>query len=247
MADDQIVNEELTSTEETVSPETEKESQEQPFTDAQKSAIQQLMADQSGLAKEAGRREMQGIKDREIADAQRRARSAEDSLGRVRGRYENLDPEARQALEMEDLRADNLVLRQREQQGVIESQRVVEEQALVQALLEHLSDMGIDPKDTRIDWAQEATTRSEGLKKFNKSVSLIVKEDASKNTKKAEQDAKDKLAQERKEAGLDSTDAGVTGGVDSSSDTKFMEKFGAGEIPMTKANVDRANRISNQD
>jgi len=231
MADDQIVNEELTSTEETVSPEAEPKPQEQPFSDAQTSAIQQLIAEQTGQAKEAGRREMQGIKDREIADAQRRARSAEDAAARVRGRYENLDPDARQALENEDLRAENLAFKQREQQGLFESQRATEEQALVQALMEHLSDMGIDPKDTRIDWAQEATTRAEGLRKFNKSVAQIAKEDASANAKEAEQDAKDKLAQERKEAGLDSTDTGTLPGVSGKrtytqaqiSDRKFWE------------------------
>jgi len=229
MADDQIVDEELISTEEPVSTEVvpEVKPQEQSLT---KEDVTRMIAEQTEVAK----REIQSAKDKakaEVDSAQRRARFAEDSLGRVRGRYENLDPEARQALEVEDLRAENLAFKQRDQQGIIERQRAEEEQSLVQALMEHLSDMGIDPNDKRIDWAIGATTRSEGLRKFNKSMAQITKEDVSTNAQKVIQDAKDKLAQERKEAGLDSTDEGTLSGVSGKktftqaqiSDRKFWE------------------------
>jgi len=209
MADDQIVNEELVSETEPVSPEAELQPQGQPLT---REDVTRMIAEQTEVAK----REIQSAKDRaraEIAEAYRGRRFAEDSLGRVRGRYGELDPEGRQVLENEDLRAENLAFRQRQQQEAIERQQSEYTQALSQTLLDHLSDMGINPKDARVDWGHDATNLAEGLRRFNKSVAKIAKEDAQTAEQKAKQDAKDKLAQERKEAGLDSSDTGIPVGV----------------------------------
>ena len=55
-------------------------------------------------------------------------------------------------------------------------------------------------------------------------------------------DADEKLAKERKEQGLDSVDTSIPvgGGL---SDAEFSKKFGSGELPSTKENIERANKI----
>jgi len=216
MGDDQIVDAGTVSPESgTVSPEAgtslegEPQPQPQPLT---REDVARMIAEQTEVAK----REIQSAKDKaraEIVEAQRRAGFAESSLARVRGKFEELDPEARQVLENEDLRARVQFFEQRQQQEAIERQRAEYTQSLNQALLGHLSDLGIDPKDERIDWAHDATNLPDGLKRFNKSLAKIAKEGVQATEQKTKQDATDKLAHERKEAGLDSTDTGVPVGV----------------------------------
>ena len=239
MADDQIVeNTDVPSAETGDAPPEAETPQPQPLSEAQEARVAQLVAEQMEAAKETGRREMQGKKDREVADAQRRARFAEDSLGRVRGKYSELDPEARQTLQNEDLQAEVNFYRTREAQESQERQATAFTQTLNASLLAHLEDLGIDSHDKRIDWANDATDFVQGQTRFNKSVAKIVKEDKSKVHK----DADEKLAKERKEQGLDSVDTSIPvgGGL---SDAEFLTKFGSGELPSTKENIERANRI----
>ena len=239
MPDEPIVNVDEVS-EETPLPEVETP-QPQPLTAEQESRVAQLVTEQLEAAKETGRREMQGKKDREVADAQRRTRYAEDSLGRVRGRYSELEPEARQTLENEDLRGELNFYRTRDAQEAQERQAITFTQTLNASLLAHLEDLGIDPHDKRIDWANDATDFVQGQSRFNKSVAKIVKEDKSK----VHREADEKLAKERKEQGLDSVDTSVPVAVSKGIPTdltKFREWISGlpqGEYEKLKPDIDK--------
>ena len=229
MKDEKIVNAEQPSVEETVSTEAQTlpEGEVAPPQFLTKEQVLELMTEERERIKQSSRdiakAEIVGAQ-RRATDSERRAKFAEDSLARVRGRYGELDPEARQVLETEDLRARVQAFEGRQQRDAIERQQAESAQSLNQALLDHLSDLGIDPKDERIDWGHDATSLPEGLRRFNKSVAKIAKEDVKDASKRAEQDAKDKLAQERKEAGLDSADTGIPAGVSKGIPT-HMEAF----------------------
>lgn len=199
--------------------------QPQPLSEAQEARVAQLVAEQMEAAKETGRREMQGKKDKEVAEAQRRARFAEDSLGRVRGRYSDLDPEARQTLESEDLQGEVNFYRTRDAQEAQARQAMEFTQVLNASLLAHLDDLGIDPKDKRIDWANDATDFIQGQSRFNKSVAKIVKEDTTTAKSKAQTEAAEKLAKERKEQGLDSVDTSIPVGKTGTLTAEMVKKM----------------------
>ena len=204
MADDQIVNEEQTSTEEIVSPEAEPQPQPQPLT---RGEAEQLIAEQLGAAKEAGRREMQGIKDREVGEAQRRARFAEDSLARIRGRYADLDPEARQALEAEEMRGQLGYYQSREAQTVQRDQMMATVNAFEGNISQFITDVGIDPNDKRIDWGdRNSMNLTQRQDTILKSVAKIQKENTKASEGKVSQTIKEEIAKARKELGLDTVD-----------------------------------------
>jgi len=214
MDDEKIVEAGEVSQEETPSeekPEGE-EPQPQPLSEE---AIKQLIADgvTEGLepAREAGRREMQGTKDREVAAAQRRARFAEDSLQRVRGKYTELDPEAQQTLELEELRG---------QVGHYESQSAEETQrqqvmATVRDfegnMTQFITGMKINPKE--VDWGdRNSMNLTQRMDTILKSVSKIQEESAKAVEEKRSQETKDIEAKLRKDLGLDSVDTSATSG-----------------------------------
>ena len=207
MVDDQIVNEGEVSTEGTASTE-ETPEQEQPLTREQ---VQQLIAEQTEIAKEIGRREMQGIKDREVAEAQRRARGAEGTLARVRSQYGNLDPEVRQTLETEELRARVGHYQSQEADDALYQQAMATVNVFEGNLAQFITDMGIDPNDKRINWGdRNSMNLAQRQDIVLKSVTKIHKENTKTAEGKRSQDSKDMEARLRKDLGLDSVDTSAS-------------------------------------
>ncbi len=218
----------------------EGEPKEQPFTSEQEARMQQLMAE----AKETGKREMQGIKDREVAEAQRRARFAEGESASYKSSFSNLDDETRKDLELAQLRSQvpqyQAFMRDEEQRKQAESYR----QNLQGSLVEHVKALGIDPDDKRIDWAENETDFLVGRSKFDASMARILKEKQGEAEKKLKDDFKGLESQLRKDLGLDSeTPAGIGGGSDSDAD--FKKGVGDGSIPIkgNKVNYERAKKL----
>ena len=109
---------------------------------------------------------------------------------------------------------------------------------------QHIVDLRIDPDDKRIEWGDSnnlSLTDRQG--KILASVSKIQGENAKLAEEKRKQEFTDLEAKLRKDLGLDTVDTTTSAGVVSASDAEFMDKFGSGELPTTKANVDRYEKI----
>ena len=112
---------------------------------------------------------------------------------------------------------------------------------------QHIVDLGIDPDDKGIEWGDSnnlSLTDRQG--KILASVSKIQKDNAKLADEKRKQEFDALEAKLRKDLGLDTVDTTTSAGVISESDSDFMAKFGSGELPMTKANTDRYNKIKDK-
>ncbi len=109
---------------------------------------------------------------------------------------------------------------------------------------QHITDLGIDPDDKGIEWGDSdnlSLTDRQG--KILASVSKIQKENAKLADDKRKQEFTDLEAKLRKDLGLDTVDTTTSAGVGSTSDADFLTKFGTGEIPFTKENKARAEKL----
>ena len=114
--------------------------------------------------------------------------------------------------------------------------------------------MGVDVNDPNIDWGKGEKTSLDATKKILASAAEIAKKNVPDIAKLKEEWKEEVLkemrsrqddinANERREEGVDSVVTGATGG--SVSDADFVKKWGNYEIPMTKENLDRYNKIQN--
>ena len=255
-----MVTEQKASTEqtltETVSNEPDKkETQEtpQPLTEER---IQQLIAEATQKAieqgKTLGRREMQGIKDREVADIKRRADLAERrSVAYERGLGE-LDEETRARLTQQRLQGENEYYKTREQEEEVRRQQEIYIQQLDQSLKDEVASLGIDPSDKRVDYASDVNIPGlpgyfEGRKRFSESLTKILKAEKESADKtaldKAEARFKQLESEFRKQNGLDSQDTTAQTGVLNQSDADFMADWGNYKLPDTKENRARYDGI----
>jgi len=209
MADDPIVNQEQVSQTEPVSTEAETTEQPQP---------QYLTKDDLENALTSfGERIKQSTRDITKSEIAKNVPSV-DPMSRIRNKYPDMDPDAARILESE-------------LSGVYRQKQEEESKAQFhQVLYEQLSDLGIDPKDERVDWGEGAGAFNEAFSRFNKSVNKIVKADIQAAREKAKQEADEKLQKERKDAGLDSVETTIPVGISTKtftteqiSDRKFWE------------------------
>jgi len=245
---EEVQTQELVSQEEPVSPAGEKPaeiSQEEKLAEL----IQQKVATEIAKATEASRREIQSVKDKaraEVESALRRAHAAEYTMGATRTQLQSLDPDVAKEMELTEFRVkeQNRAIAEQEEQ----SRRVQTEhhQQFFTGLANYITGLGIDIQDQRIDWAQNASNYYEAQNRVLDSVAKIQKGNTQTTQGGLEKRLKDleaKLAQAGIEA--NSVDTTTSPGVVTSSDTEFVKKFGSGDLPMTKENVDRYNKIQN--
>jgi hypothetical protein len=247
MTDDPIVAQEQASTKEPVSQDAapkdvvpKEKSEAQPLTPDIQTLISKSVAEEMDKAK----REIQSAKDKarnEVEQAQKRARFLEERLNRVKGGYEGLDPEVRERFELEDTKAQLTHYQQREQEEAARRQAEEYTKKLESSLTGYLQSVGIDASDQRLDWAKDEADFLKGRERFDKSVATILKEKQTASQKAMEDKFKDLERNLRKELGVDSVDTTPSSGGDS--DAEFQKKFNAGELPMSKANLDRINKI----
>ena len=218
-----------------------KESVAQMIADATATAIEQ--------AKELGKRELQGAQDRnkaEIARAERRANIAEAALKGARTHAQSIDPEVAKELELAELRAREQGRTQYEQEELTaESQEKFHVEFLARQQ-KFITDLGIDPKDKRIDWAGDAKDYLEAMERVQGSVAKIQKENV--KTLQDKLDARLKSLEAKvNQANTDanSVNTELPGGAPAGSDAEFMKQFGAGTVPATKENVARVQKIQN--
>jgi len=212
--------------------------------------IQTEVAKAIALEMEKSKRELQSVKDKaraEVESAQRRARLAETTLGTARTKIGEQDPELAKELELQELRAREQGRMTLEQEEQLRQQQTAFAQKLNASLIAHLESLGIDPKDSRIDWASDATEYVQGRSRFDASVAKII--GADKQTMQTEKsslekrlsDLEAKVNQVSVEA--NSVNTTTSQGVVAGSDAEFIKKFGSGELPMNKENVGRYNKL----
>ena len=194
--------------------------------------ITQMIQEQVNLAVESGKKEIQSVKDKaraEVEQAQYRTRLAEGTLTNVGKNLGDIDPDVRAKLENEQLRAQNTYYGQLAQQQEAEQARVLADSTFTSTLSQHLTQLGIDPNSTEIDWAGEMGadyfTRQQRV--FSSIAKIQEKGKKAAETKEADM-AKDIEARLRKDLGLDSHDASTPAAMtkdfkDLSSSGKIME------------------------
>ena len=163
---------------------------------------------------EKAKSHFQGVKDREVGTAKREA-------GNYRKRAEQLEsiieplrqnPAFRATLAQAEQSAYARIGQQRERQEAEEQAK----QEFFETLEDHVSELGIDRADTRIDWGRDAREIKEANKRFHKSLAKIQKEDSTsleeKILKRIRSEQEDEKARQRREDGIDSVDTTVSGG-----------------------------------
>ena len=220
---------------------------EQPLT---KEAVAKMVeeATQKVLtqAKEQGRRELQSAQDQNKAErikAERRAKIMENTLESAQKRLAQVDPDAAKELELTTYREQAkgaTVVEQEEQQKA--AQEAFHTQ-FTTGLTQFISSLGLDPTDQRIDWAPTAPNYLEAQKRVLDSVAKIQKEKLQTvaSLEKELKDLKAKANQTNKDNNSVSTS--TSQGVVAGSDAEFIAKFASGDLPVTKANMDRYNKI----
>ena len=242
---EETVNQEQTSTEETTSQETEttEQSQAQPLTEER---VQQLIAEATTKAvtqaKEAGRRELQGEQDRN-RNAERRARLAESRVAGYETSFKGLDEETQKEIELARYREQDKYVQFTAQEEEQRQKEAAYFQQMNDSLLEEVRSWGVEPEDKRIDYASDAPDYFTGRKRFTDSLQKIVGENQKKAEEKQAEDFKNLESKLRKDLGLDSVDTTAGGGGGGDSDPEFKKQFGAGEIPMNKINLARAEKL----
>lgn len=215
----------------------EPEVQPEPLTEAK---IREIITDATKEAK----REIQSVKDKaraEVEAAQGRAGLAEDTLAGLE-KEGIVDSET---TELNRLRARDKHYQTREAQAYQRQQMEVFAKNFRANMNQFITEMGVDPDDKRIDWGDDVRDYLSKQQRILASVGKIGKETKEGFEKRVKQEAEDKVARDRKEAGIDSVDTSASLGA-GGSDAEFQRKFGAGELPYSKENVERSKKIMNK-
>uniref|UniRef100_A0A6M3KDQ8 Uncharacterized protein n=1 Tax=viral metagenome TaxID=1070528 RepID=A0A6M3KDQ8_9ZZZZ len=212
-----------------------------------KKLIAEATAQIAERAREEGRREMQGRKDREVAEVQKRARLAESRAKGYESGISSLDEESRAVLENARLRGENQQFQSMAQEEEARRAQEAYVERLQNSLTKNLETLGIDIKDKRVDWAEDAPDYLVGRGRFDVSVAKILKEDEGKRMSEFEKKQKESFAEmERKmrvDLGLESHDNSSQAAVGGTGDAVFLRGIGDGSLPLTKANLDRLKKI----
>lgn len=203
-------------------PEGERPPEPQPLT---KEEVQQMIAEATAQAREVGRREMQGIKDREVGEANRRARLAESRVTAYDTSFKGLDEETQKDVELARLRGESQYYQTFEQDEKQRREAELYGQRLMDSIVDSVKLLGIDPNDKRIDWAPTETDPLIARGKIDASVAQIVKDDAKVAETKLEERLLARIEADnlknRVDAGLESHDKSASEGAGGDSSSRI--------------------------
>lgn len=198
---------------------------------------------------EAAKRAMQSAKDRavqEVEQATRRARAAEVALSAIKSKVKQVDPDTAKDIEIEELRSQTTARRISEQEEKARKEQEEFHKEVIESLEDVLKDMGIDPKDPQLDWADDAKNYTEFNRRVLKSAAKIKKENDKKLMDESKQTVaelvKAEIAKARKDLGLDSVDTSLGAGAPDTSELALVKKMASGD-PLTKDEWVRAKKI----
>ena len=188
-------------------------------------------------------KEWQSRKDREVALHKRKADALSRQVEALKATADygtDVAPILKQAEDEAELGA----YRQQEAQAKIQERALEADRRFRSDLAETIRLMGIDPAHAEIAAAAKAATSREDLRaKVMTAVKSIQEKQSMSDVRKM---VKDELSNLRRELGLDSPDTS-SGAKVNDSDKDFMRKFGAGDIPMSKMNMARYQKIMSAD
>ena len=179
----------------------------QPLTEER---IRELITEATQKAKEEGvelgKREMQRIKDKEVAKLQQRYSQTEEKFGSLKDMLGTLEPEVASQVELNLLRTQEKqrVKRESEEQQLQQYQEMIG--SFKNNFTQFIQGEGVEPTDKRIDWGQDDEPLLARQQKILSSIAKIRKEDASKSEEKVKSKIEELVSKERKDAGLDSVD-----------------------------------------
>lgn len=236
----------LASTKEPVLTQTETAKTEPTVVDPAKSSptpdeiINQKIAEAVKVAlaseTEKSRRELQSVKDKSIAEvvaAQRRAKIAETQNGAIQKHLQTLDPDTAKELELAQFRAEREGRLSVEQEDAVKFQKAEFNTQFYNDLNQFVQNIGVNPTDSRIDWAGDATTSGDYLsaqKRVLDSVAKIQKENAKTLEMSIEAKIKESEKRIKKDLGVDEVNSVTTqmaGGVSGSGIPTDRTKLGA--------------------
>lgn len=210
--------------------------------------VQQMIAEATALAvseaRELGRRELQSAQDRnraELGRANQRTRIAEGVLGTARMRIQTLDPDVAKEMELAELRAKEQGRTTMEQEELAVRQQSDFHQGFIDRQYQFITDLGIDPKDKRIDWAGDAQNYLEAMERIQRSAVKIQKEIV--QTLRTGLEARLKKLEVKENEEANSVNTAASPGAVAGSDAEFMKRFGSGDIEMSKESTARYNKI----
>lgn len=222
------------------------EEQTKPFNEEQEARMQQLITNATSQAKEDGRREMQGIKDREVSALTRRAESAEGRANSYQSSLSGLDEDTQRDAQLNYYKSQEQVYQSQAQQETQKQQQDANYSAMQQSITDEVKTRGIDPKDSRIDYAQDADYVT-GRRRFNESLVRIEQDNRQKADTESQKKITDQMAEMerklRKDMGLDSVDTTTGEGGNVDDDADFKKGIGDGSLPLNKENMARAKKL----
>lgn len=216
-----------------------------------KEYVQQMIADATAgaveQAKQLGRRELQSEQDRnkaELARMERRAKQAESTLGATRTHLQSLDPDAAKEFELAQLRAEREGRQTTEQEEQMAQYQANVVQGFHDKMSQFITGLGLNPADPKIDWANDAPDLLAKMGRIQDSVAKIQKENAQTIQSGLERRLKELESQVKKvNVEVNSVETTAPTGVVAGSDAEFVKKFGSGELPFTKVNKERYEKI----
>jgi len=157
---------------------------------------------------EEGKKHFQSIADRDIKAAKieanraiKRAEFAESSLNEInKVAYSN--PQLASALQNATVTAKSRIFEEQDRREQLEQIR----KNFVEDMSEAVAELGVDTKDTRIDWGEDAPTPAAATKRIMSSVTKILKENAKTEKGNLDKQGKELESKIRKELGLDQVD-----------------------------------------
>lgn len=219
-------------------------------------AVEKLIQEKT----EALDREWQSKKDKEVERVRRelnatlsteksKADAANKALESLKARIGS-DPEVSQAIEQAKLESELEHYRNQVRQQESLRRTTDAETRYHQETAGLLTAMGVDPLNPEI-----AKVANEHVNQFGQARNqelrgkLIAKAGgmtSSNASSKQIQALRDEIANLRREAGLDSPDVSTPAGT-SSSNKEFMKKFASGDVPLSKTNLDRYNKLTKEE
>jgi small-conductance mechanosensitive channel len=193
-------------------------------------------------------RKFQSEKDKAVNEVRREAeRARNEALYAKREAdeaYGQLGAVNPQAAELTRLRSNDRRYKEQESQESVKKQMDEFDSKFRSSLTQSLEAMEINPTDPRIDWATDAVDYVEKQKRILASAANINKENRKTFLETERKKLSDEItAKVKKDLGVDSVDTSSPGS--SSDGTDFTKKFANGDLPMTKANIDKYNKILN--
>lgn len=179
------------------------------------------------------RRELQSVRDStgaEVGRALERAKLAEGTLASMESGFKDIDPEVAESVKMKARLAS---YEQQERARQADQYR----NTLTNSLTQHLTSLGINPNDSRVDWAEDATNFLQGRSRFDKSVALILKAEKAVFEETVKKQKKEAEIESNKEA--NSVETSASGGSRNPKRQEIIRRYVEGDPTISTADYEK--------